>query len=242
MRKFDADGGEDRPTTNTRRRFLGGTAGTLGAVAVGSALTGSALAQDGNETDDDGEDVPDPAAGVEDEFEDDVDLLNYARELELLQVNFYEEALDAFDGDELIEAEPVSDVGDAVQDIVTNLEEIQAQEQDHADVLATTVLILDGELTDEPEFAFGEATEDPATFFQTAVEIEDTAVGAYAGAAPFIEEQDTILSPALSIHSVEARHAAYLRTLVGDVPFPNTYDEALARSEVESRIEEYLAE
>jgi len=48
-------------------------------------------------------------------------------------------------------------------------------------------------------------------------------VSAYAGAAPYIEN-DAVLVPALGIHSVEARHASYLRTLNGDTNFPNVID------------------
>jgi len=60
-------------------------------------------------------------------------------------------------------------------------------------------------------------------FLEMAAQIEDVGVSAYAGAAPYIEN-DAVLVPALGIHSVEARHASYLRTLNGDTNFPNVID------------------
>lgn len=42
---------------------------------------------------------------------------------------------------------------------------------------------------------------------------EDTGVRAYKGQAPFLKGNATVLTAALNIHSVEARHAAFLRRL-----------------------------
>jgi len=69
-------------------------------------------------------------------------------------------------------------------------------------------------------------------FLEMAAQIEDVGVSAYAGAAPYIEN-DAVLVPALGIHSVEARHASYLRTLNGDTNFLNVIDAPRSRSEVE---------
>ncbi len=44
--------------------------------------------------------------------------------------------------------------------------------------------------------------------------LEDTGVAAYAGAAPSIANKKT-LAAALSVHSVEARHAAWIRNIIG---------------------------
>jgi Ferritin-like domain len=46
------------------------------------------------------------------------------------------------------------------------------------------------------------------------VVLEDTGVAAYAGQGTNIL-QSAVLTAALSIHSVEARHAAWIRALVG---------------------------
>ena len=49
---------------------------------------------------------------------------------------------------------------------------------------------------------------------ETAATVENLGAAAYLGAAGSIKSQD-VLAAALSIHSVEARHAAALNSLVG---------------------------
>ena len=94
----DEDGSEQRTFDNTRRQFVAGSAGALGGLAVGSTFAGSALAQDeGTPTGTDsgtptGTETEEPAP--EDEFEDDVAILNYALTLEYLEAKFYQEGLD----------------------------------------------------------------------------------------------------------------------------------------------------
>jgi hypothetical protein len=53
----------------------------------------------------------------------------------------------------------------------------------------------------------------------TSIKLEDTGVQAYQGQTPFIKSQD-VLKAAISIHPVEARHAAWIRNLAGRAPAP----------------------
>ncbi|OCX50875.1 dessication-associated protein [Mucilaginibacter sp. PPCGB 2223] len=57
------------------------------------------------------------------------------------------------------------------------------------------------------------ATKDYTTFLIVANAFEDTGVRAYKGQAPFIIGNQTVLTAALNIHSVEARHASHIRTI-----------------------------
>ena len=57
----------------------------------------------------------------------------------------------------------------------------------------------------------------PTRFRRTAVAFEDLAVAAYKGQAPLIQRR-AYLVPALAIHTVEARHAAWIRRLAGFTP------------------------
>ncbi len=82
---------------------------------------------------------------------------------------------------------------------------------------------------------------EPAEFIATAVVLEDTGVAAYAGAAPFIENAD-LVAPALSIHSVEARHASFLRVLDQQVPFPEPFDDPLPKSAVLEAASQFIVE
>ena len=71
-------------------------------------------------------------------------------------------------------------------------------------------------------------TEDEQKFLKTAVAFEDLAVAAYKGQAPLIDSKQ-VLAAAVSIHSVEARHAAWMRHLFGIVPAKQAFDEPASR-------------
>jgi len=54
---------------------------------------------------------------------------------------------------------------------------------------------------------------DATTYLALAQSLEDTGVRAYKGAAPLVMSNKTVLTAALNIHSVEARHASQLRAM-----------------------------
>lgn len=223
-------GRQHNATTNSRRRFLGGAAGALGVVGVGSAFTMPVLAGDDSSPEPTGDDEPPEA--VDSEFDDDVDILNYARTLEFLEAAFYEEALDNIDEDDLHDVAGVEELDDdVVEYLYEEIEVIQGHEETHYEVLGAVVEDLGGEPVESPEFDFGEAVEEPTAFIETAAALEDTGVAAYAGAATEIENAD-LIPPALSIHSVEGRHASFVRVLGGESGFPNAFDYPLAREDV----------
>ena len=60
---------------------------------------------------------------------------------------------------------------------------------------------------------FGDVLTNPATFLAVAQALEDTGVRAYKGSATDLMSNKTVLEAALNIHSVEARHAARIRTM-----------------------------
>lgn len=232
--------------TNSRRRFLGGAAGALGVVGVGSAFTMPVLAGDDSDLGPTGDD--EPPEGVDSEFDDDIDLLNYARTLELLEARFYEEALDNIDEDDIYgmakgKMPDMKGVESASETVIgylfDEIEVIQEHEEIHAEVLGSVIEDLGGDPVDEPDFDFGEAVEDPQEFIETAALLEETGVAAYAGAATEIENTD-LIPPALSIHSVEGRHASFVRVLGGDSGFPNAFDYPLPRDDVEELIEPFI--
>jgi len=89
-----------------------------------------------------------------------------------------------------------------------------------------------------PTFDFGDTVTDPQKFAATAQVLEDTGVAAYAGQGPNIL-QKPVVQAALSIHSVEARHAAWIRYLntggVGPddkLPAPKAFDTPLTEKAV----------
>jgi len=81
----------------------------------------------------------------------------------------------------------------------------------------------------QPRFDFGGATEGAAAFQRTAVAFEDLSVAAYKAQVPRIVEREYLTS-AMAIHSVEARHAAWIRRLAGQPPVAGPFDEPISRA------------
>jgi hypothetical protein len=156
-------------------------------------------------------------------FEEPVDVLNYALTLEHLENAFYRDGLEEFDEDAFTEA----GFDAAVRE---RLAEIGAHEQEHVDTLTEVIESLEGTPEEEAEYDFGYA--DLLGFIQVAQALENTGVSAYQGAAQFLIEEDELLTAALNIHSVEARHASYINGLVQASPFPAATDTPLSPDEV----------
>ena len=143
----------------------------------------------------------------------DVFILNYALVLEYLQAAFYTEAerMGALRGRTARAAQVVGSV-----------------ERAHVKAFRN---VLGRKAVKRPTFDFQGTTEDPTAFLKTAVAFEDLAVAAYKGQATRLESKSALAS-ALAIHSVEARHAAWMLHIVGKVPEPRAFDEPLTKAQV----------
>ena len=82
-----------------------------------------------------------------------------------------------------------------------------------------------------PEFDFQGVTEDQSKFRATAVAFEDLAAAAYKEEAPRLNNPE-FLAAAVRVHSVEARHAAWIRRLAGALPAADAFDQPKSRDEV----------
>jgi hypothetical protein len=80
--------------------------------------------------------------------------------------------------------------------------------------------LLGSKAVKRPLFDFQGVTEAQQAFLKTAVAFEDLAVAAYKGQAPKLRSS-AVLAAAVGIHSVEARHAAWMRELFGVTPAVN---------------------
>ena len=139
--------------------------------------------------------------------EDLVGVLNFALTLEHLENEYY---ILGVNQSGLIPNQREADI----------FEQIRKHEQQHVDFLIDTVDSLGGTPVEKPTFDFtvGGAF-DPFNnydqFLALSQAFEDTGVRAYKGQAPAVQGNAQILTAALSIHSVEARHASEVRRLRG---------------------------
>jgi rubrerythrin len=147
----------------------------------------------------------------------DVKILNYALTLEYLEAAFYAEANQKgkLDG---ITARFAQVVG--------------AHEAAHVSALKQA---LGSKATKSPAFDFKGTTADEGTFLSTAMALEDTGVAAYQGQAPLIKSTQ-VLGSAGAILAVEARHAAWVRDIIGagkkPVPAPEAFNTPMTMDQV----------
>ena len=144
----------------------------------------------------------------------DVEILNYALTLEYLQSAFY------------TEAERRGALRTKLTRQTTRV--LGAVERAHVGALKDA---LGAAAVKRPSFDFGGVTEDEDAFIKTAVAFEDLGTAAYKGQAYRIESP-ALLAAAVSIHSVEARHAAWIRYLANAPPATSALDEAKSMPEV----------
>jgi rubrerythrin len=132
----------------------------------------------------------------------DVAILNYALTLEYLEAAFYKEAVEQgrFSGQ----------VG-AFATLVA------ADEAAHVAYLKRA---LGAAAVKSPRFDFAGTTTDEAKFKATAFALENTGVKAYAGQATRIK-QVAVVEAAVSVLTVEARHAAAIAAIVGTLEGKN---------------------
>jgi rubrerythrin len=126
----------------------------------------------------------------------DIGIVNYALTLEYLETAFYEEVGKSglFKGEEL-----------------ALLKKFGSEEAQHVEALHGTVVKLGGKPAPKPKTEF--PLESAKSVAELAATVENLGAAAYLGQAANIESPE-VLAAALSIHSVEARHAATLNTLL----------------------------
>jgi hypothetical protein len=152
-------------------------------------------------------------------FQSDRELLDLLMTQEQVQVVHYSAILDTFD-------EAAFSATGLPGSARGNIEAILAAEQAHVAALARP----DGESTPVP--AAPELTN-LTDALREAAELENLAVASYAFVIPELDRQ-RLLPTLIGIHSVEARHAAWLATLLETNPFPAAIDPALTLEQSEA--------
>jgi hypothetical protein len=195
----------------TRRQLLRRAAATGGGFVAGGVLFNGLLS---------------PAQAATIAWSDkkskanDVKIGNYALTLEFLEAAFYKQAA----------------AGGALTDpdVLAFAKTVGAHEQAHVDKFKA---LLGRAAVKSPTFDFGKAVTDQTTFLATSAAVEPVGTAAFAGAAPAIA-QTAVLKTALSIHSVEANHAAWILALLKykfggtGSPAPNAFNPAYDEKKV----------
>jgi hypothetical protein len=134
------------------------------------------------------------------------DVLNYALTLEYLEAEFY--TMGAASG-----------VVPAGTPAVGAINTIRDHENAHVTFLKTAITSIGATPVAKPTFdftaggAFGNVFTNYDTFLAVAQTFEDTGVRAYKGRAGELMSNNAVLTAALQIHSVEARHASHIRQM-----------------------------
>jgi hypothetical protein len=184
----------------SRRKFM--------ALTGGSAAAAAFLAACGD--DDDGMTTTTGTASggggeaaVEEFGKGDIGILNYALTLEYLEAAFYADVVKSglFKGSDL-----------------ATIRKFGKTEDEHVAALTATVKSSGGKPAPKPKIEF--PLKNAKSVLELAATVENLGAAAYLGQAPNIKSP-AVLAAALSIHSVEGRHAAALNTLLGNTITPD---------------------
>jgi rubrerythrin len=136
--------------------------------------------------------------------EQDIRVLNLLLLVEYVEVAFYEAAIER--------AGLTGELDEYARAVV-------AHEREHLAYLQNAL----GEKADpEPDYDLEAVTSDPDAFARAAAKLEDIAVGAYNGQATNVTPPAFLA--AARIVSVEARHAAWIRSIRNGDPAPDAVD------------------
>src|SRR5215210_1787645 len=209
----------------SRKRFLRmmGGAGAAGAFAIFMAACGG----------DDDDSASSGSSGSKTNtnsgaaMADDLAIVQYALTLEHVETDFYNAVIDAG----VIKDKALAETAKMIRD----------NEQDHVDTLTGAVKDLGG-TPKRPKTNFDAVLAGGAQkVLETAAAVENLGAAAYLGQAGRIKSKD-ILAVALSIHTVEGRHAAALNSVAGKTIVPDgAFAKPASMEEVLPKVKPFLA-
>ena len=151
----------------------------------------------------------------------DIGIVNFALTLEKIEADFYKQAL-AVEG--------------LSADAKKLMESIAANEDEHVKTLTQSITQLGGKPDPAPQTKFP-PLDSPDVVLQLAVQLEDTGVWSYNGAATQIQSTD-LLQTIASIAQVEARQAGALRELDGRSPTDSPFDAVFSGEQADDAVHE----
>jgi hypothetical protein len=188
----------------SRRKLLAVTGGSTALAAFLAACGSDSNSNSTTTTSSNGG----GSTGTEKFGKGDVGILNYALTLEYLETAFYADVVKSglFKGSDL-----------------ATIRKFGSEEAEHVTALTGFVKQMGGTPAPKPKTEF--PLKSAKSVLELAATVENLGAAAYLGQAPNIKGA-SVLAAALSIHSVEGRHAAALNTLLGE---PITPDGAFAK-------------
>ncbi len=180
----------------SRRKLLAVTGGSTALAAFLAACGSDSSTMTGTGT-------TAGKTGTEKFGKGDVGILNYALTLEYLETAFYDDVVKSglFKGSDL-----------------ETIRKFGSEEAEHVKALTGFVKQLGGTPAPKPKTEF--PLKSAESVLELAATVENLGAAAYLGQAPNIKGA-SVLAAALSIHSVEGRHAAALNTLLGESIVPD---------------------
>ena len=205
----------------SRKRFLKmvGGAGAASAFAVFLAACGG----------DDEEESGGGSAQTDTQMQgggrqSDIEIVNYALTLEFLEADFYAK---------VVEADLLSGA------LLDTAKKIGENEEEHVTALTSTVERLGGKPAEKPKTKFPHDNKNAV--LELAATVQNLGAAAYLGQAGRIKDKE-VLAAALSIHSVEARHAAALNSVVGRSIVPDgAFAKPASMDEVLAEVQPFIA-
>jgi hypothetical protein len=138
----------------------------------------------------------------------DLGILNFGLRFERLQATFY------------TQADEIGTIGRMSSAKRRWAETLGAHERAHVKIIKA---VLGKKAEGRPTFDFGSANESDASFTRTAVAMEDLTVALLTGVTPLIDDR-RLTAALMGLLTVEARHAAWARNIVGATPAPDAFD------------------
>jgi rubrerythrin len=162
-------------------------------------------------------------SGTEQFGKGDLGIANYALTLEYLEADFYSK---------------VSNSGMLKGKLADLAMRFGNEEQAHVDALIAMIKKAGGTPAVAPKTNF--PLDNEKSILKLAATVENLGARAYLGQAGHIQDKE-ILAAALSIHSVEARHAAILNLATGAKPAPDAFATPVTADEVLKTVKPFLA-
>ena len=209
---------ELRDDPSSRKRFLRMAGGGAVAAALSAALAAC------SEESTTGDVYGGAGVGTRQFGQGDAGIVGYALFLERLETAFYDGAVES------------GRLGGRALELARRFGE---EERAHVETLEGALRRLGGEEPSTPEFNF--VFENQAGIVRTAAQLEAVGAGAYLGQVRRIRSKQ-ILAAALSIHTVEARHAAALALLRGQAITPDgPFASPSPSADVDRQIQPFLS-